>query len=69
MFKKPYRSWHIKKTEVCFHWLKEFIVTGQYMLGVYLQHDDRDWLYSQKRVKREMWKLRNGSYMLTPQLG
>ena len=31
----------IKKAEVSFEWLKQFIVIGQYLLGAYLQNDDQ----------------------------
>ena len=42
-------------------------VIGQYWSGIYSQNGDHDWLYSQKN--EGTWKVRNGSYMLIPQLG
>ena len=29
----------------------EFIVNGKYLLGIYLQDDDRHWLYDQSMSK------------------
>ena len=33
------------------HWLKQLNIIRQYLLGVYLQNDDQNWLYTQKISK------------------
>ena len=40
MFKKTSRSESVEKVEVHSDWLKQFIVTGEHLFGIYLQDDD-----------------------------